>query len=239
MNNKGFAFIETIITIVILLSGLVFIYSIYSKSLNKEKNILYYDDISYVYKTNAIKDALQKDIDEIKFKNAINNVDMYIYLFNVESNIYNSNKDNIISAYELLNFTELVYLDLDNLNILKLCLNGENNSEKCNKTKKMIEAYGTNELTEYLKKLNIVKYNDHDEIIISLFYESKNGSEIIDEGKYNNCILKNALNYYYHKDIDTASEDEKKDALKKYNKDDNISFNMYCENAYYISWVYL
>ena len=55
MNNKGFMFVETIVTTTILLVALVTIYVSYSAFIIGEKRRLYYDDMSYVYKTFTLK----------------------------------------------------------------------------------------------------------------------------------------------------------------------------------------
>ena len=49
MNKKGFAFIETIITIVILSSALLYLYSSYSAIISEEETRLHYDDVAYIY----------------------------------------------------------------------------------------------------------------------------------------------------------------------------------------------
>ena len=55
-NNKGFVFIETIITIVILTAALLYIYSNFTNILIKEKTRVHYDDVAYIYRTHFIKE---------------------------------------------------------------------------------------------------------------------------------------------------------------------------------------
>ena len=51
MNKKGFVFMETIITIVILSSSLLLIYSSFKNLIVKQKSRIYYDDVVYTYRT--------------------------------------------------------------------------------------------------------------------------------------------------------------------------------------------
>ena len=74
MNKKGFAFIETIITIVILSSALLYLYSSYSAIISEEETRLHYDDVAYIYYTNNVRKFLEEysNIEDVK-KNAFNN----------------------------------------------------------------------------------------------------------------------------------------------------------------------
>lgn len=54
-KRNGFAFIETVITVVVLSASLLYIYNSYNAIIKDEETKLYYDDISYIYKTNYIR----------------------------------------------------------------------------------------------------------------------------------------------------------------------------------------
>ena len=56
--KKGFVFIETIITVVVLSASLIYLYSSYSSIINNEEARVYYDDTAYIYKTSYIRDYL-------------------------------------------------------------------------------------------------------------------------------------------------------------------------------------
>ncbi|MBE6155704.1 MAG: hypothetical protein E7164_03000 [Firmicutes bacterium] len=252
MNNKGFIFIETIITVVILMTTLVFLYSSYSSVVITEQRRLYHDDIAYVYKTQHIRDVLDLTLDYSKFNNAIDykmnlapvNERMYIYVFNIESDIY---KDNslISAAQDLYKFYRLVYLKISDIETLKNCIKtGERTpDQKCKTTLRFANAHGFSYLQDYILTLDVPntggKYKNHEGILISLIYEAKNGDVAVDsnnviqvgKGKYSECILEKVRNHY------TTGTDE--DKMRQYNADDKINFNMACENAYYLSWVYL
>ncbi len=76
-SKKGFAFVETIITVVILSASLLYLYSTYNAIISDEKVRLYYDDPAYIYYTNYVRKFLEEysDIENVK-KNYFN--DTYI-----------------------------------------------------------------------------------------------------------------------------------------------------------------
>ena len=84
-SKKGFVFIETILTIVVLTTTLVILYGTYSRSIVSEKRRLYYDDIAYIYKTMAIRDIFNKSVNISKFQFALDNAkkDYYFYIHSV------------------------------------------------------------------------------------------------------------------------------------------------------------
>ena len=49
MKKTGFAFIETIITIVILSASLLYLYNSYDAIISDEEMRLYYDDVAHIY----------------------------------------------------------------------------------------------------------------------------------------------------------------------------------------------
>ena len=251
IGNKGFIFIETIITIVVLTTTLVLLYSSYSRVITTEKKRLYYDDIAYVYKTVAIGDILTNTINVEKFNNAIENVQTctsdsdrscrYLYIFNIGSDIYNDSTQ-ISNAHTLFDFTRLIYIKIADISKIKSCLQGNDSSNKCQNTKSFIDGYAYAYLSDYLLTLDVPAdtdntFNGRKGILISLIYENKTGGKKIDEGKYEECLQEKIYEYYGISV--SASDDIKKNAINRYYKDDTISFNMQCENAYYISWVYL
>ena len=73
-NKKGFAFVETIIIVVVLCSALLLLYSTYSAIVSDEKTRIYYDDPAFIYYTNHVKKFLEE----------------YANLDNVKSNYFNN-----------------------------------------------------------------------------------------------------------------------------------------------------
>lgn len=68
LKKNGFVFIETIITVVILASSLLYLYNSYSSIISSEESRLYYDDTAYIYKANYVRKFLveNSNIDKIK-----------------------------------------------------------------------------------------------------------------------------------------------------------------------------
>ncbi|MBQ6840775.1 MAG: hypothetical protein IJO63_01505 [Bacilli bacterium] len=244
MNKKGFIFIETIITVVVVMATLLLLYSAFSKVIINEQNRLYHDDISYIYKTKHIADVLKLSIDTVKFDKAVDANDKYVFIFNILTDIY-SDSSLIMDASELYKFSQLVYIRNEDIVPLKKCLN--NNPEDagmCDRTKTHINDYGYSQLTYYLTTLDVPDSgHSHDGILVALFYEAKNGDALVDSnnvvsvgrGKYSECIYKKVDEHY--NGVAGLSDINKK--FEKYDANDKVNFDMACQNAYYISWVYL
>lgn len=274
MNNKGFVFLETIITVVVLMSTLVLLYATYSNVITTEQSRLYHDDIAYVYKTKHIRDAFERSVDYAKFNDAVNRKlleagngeRMYIYVFNIESDIYSNNK--IISqAKELYGFYRLVYVKISDIDDIKRCVKKGTvaapstvEEYKCNTTLMFAESHGFNYLKDYFLTLDVPAATDGEGnaiegIMISMIYEAKNGDIqqdstgviTVGQGKYSECLYEKVGSHYnIAKPAESASaavkaayETQMENAMKNYLNDDKLSFNMACERAYYLSWVYL
>lgn len=251
-NKKGFIFLETIITVVVLMTTLVFMYSSYSNVVIAERIRLYHDDISYIYKTKHIRDVVAMSIDEEKFNEAvdakINGTDInsaYLYMFGVESRIFNDNTF-LSAVYDLYHIYRLVYIKISDIPKIKECLNKDLTDNKCKGTKTLVEAYGYSYFKDYLLTLDVPtdsanSMQGHDAILVSLIYENKHGDVQTDantniitigKGKYSECIRDKVLSYPSYSGLPLE------DAMERYTEDQNVSFNMHCENAYYLSWVY-
>lgn len=51
MKNRGFALVETIVVVVVLVTALLILYTSYGKILQVEKTRVYYDDMACIYRT--------------------------------------------------------------------------------------------------------------------------------------------------------------------------------------------
>ena len=255
VNNKGFVFIETIITAVILLTTLLLLYKSYSDVIIKEKRRLYYDDIAYIYKTIAIRDVLKKSYNKTTFDTAVTKNKncassgvgsaycKYIYFFNVESPIYNDNTD-MKSLRDFLNFYQLAYINLSDITNLKKCTPSSTDN-LCKNTIKFINSYSYNNFLDYIKTLDIdetTNYNGHSGILVSIFFLTKTGERInnassgVAFGKYDEC-LQNKVHTFYK--TYKSSSITLANAMKEYNLNKDLNFSIQCSYAYYYSWVYL
>lgn len=105
MKKNGFAFIETIITIVVLSSSLLYLYHTYSAILTEEEKRLYYDDPAFIYKANYVRKFLEEygDLELVK-NTAFNNTYIvtigsgYERLFNNEMG---ESFENIVSTFKI------------------------------------------------------------------------------------------------------------------------------------------
>jgi len=60
MKKNGFVFVETIVAIVVLTSSLLLLYTSFNKVLQSEKTRVYYDDVTYIYRTYYIKNRINE-----------------------------------------------------------------------------------------------------------------------------------------------------------------------------------
>ena len=233
---------ETILTIVVLTTTLVLLYGSYSQTLTNEKKKLYYDDISYIYKTLAIRDVFDKSVNNNKFNTAVDNAsrNYYFYMFGSQSDIFDNNSL-MQTARDLYHYDVLIYVPLANITTLKNCINtGSSTTDtKCRKSLEHLSDFADSSFNDYFKTINVNKNKvDSDKIkgiLISLIYETKNGNEKIGQGGYETCLRQKIYSSF---GVTNSTDTAKKNAVNNYYKQ-GLTFDMYCENAYYYSWVYL
>ena len=127
MNKKGFVFMETIITIVILSSSLLLIYSSFKNLLVKQKSRIYYDDVVYTYRTYYIEKVL-------------NNYNIYEDLENIDYlkfDLNNYNDDFIKNLLYDFEVNDIIFLKKDKLNNLKECFK----NKECNDINPELRKY--------------------------------------------------------------------------------------------------
>lgn len=185
MNKKGFVFLETIITVVVLTTTLVLLYASYSGSISAERKRLYYDDISYVYRSILLREILDETIDQVKFDANLTASlkNKYVYAFGINSNVYYDN-ELITAAYDRFKFYTLMYINLEDIDKVKscikdkrdsaLCRNYDNNATcdktsysnaekedcKCCNTVSIIDGYGESYLVDYLLTIDVPTNKD-------------------------------------------------------------------------------
>lgn len=126
MNKKGFIFIETVVTVVVLSTSLLLLYSSYSNTIYKEKDKIYYDDLAYIYRTNYIKKFLieNSNIENIKKndKNASSFFDT-TYIVTIGTgfdNMFTSEqikmKESLDNIYANFNINQMILMKSDILN---------------------------------------------------------------------------------------------------------------------------
>ena len=137
----------------------------------------------------------------------------------------------IHNLHDIYNFKMLMYLNVSDIKNIKNCINGLDTNpdgtltDKCKNYKLYTSKYSDSNLDEFMQTLNSEDANAS-HILVALFYEKKDGTPLstLVRGGYKSCL--------YQK-ISAAGS-----TIEEYNKQDAISYNMACENAYYLSWVY-
>ena len=137
----------------------------------------------------------------------------------------------------------LIYLETKDISDIKKCINGTIDlslQTKCNNYKSYTSKYSDSNFDEFLKTLDSEDTNSNS-ILIALYYEKKDGSKLdtLVKGGYNACLKTNIMNDFKNNHCTKCEGIDDYEEIKKiYDNQDEISYNMKCENAYYLSWVY-
>ena len=73
VKKNGFVFVETILSIIILTTALIVLYTSFNKILQAEKTRIYYDDVNYIYRTMYIKNYLNNKVNLAAVINEVTN----------------------------------------------------------------------------------------------------------------------------------------------------------------------
>ncbi len=187
MKKNGFVFVETIISIVVLTGSLLLLYTSFTKILQSEKTRVYYDDASYIYRTEYIKNRIKDlNIDDL-LKKLENSEDKYFLTVGMDSEDlflnYENNAqffDNLLKTFEV---KQMVLLKENKIDNLKKC------TEKCSSFKSCSEYENCNDLylklsDEFINYLKTIYVDINTSYILAVEYETCN----IDN--------KNCQNYY-------------------------------------------
>lgn len=185
-KNKGFAFIETVITVVVLSASLLYIYNSYNSIIRDEEVKLYYDDVAYIYKTNYLRRYLEEYANLDTFKN--NDIffeDSYIMTIGSGSNLLFDSKE----KERKMEFLELNY------NISQMVLVKSKMLDECiNDDKDICENSLKNLSYKFRSYINTLNSTDYDYYLVVEY------SEIIrnDSGKIEKCIPGSDINCISH-----------------------------------------
>lgn len=189
MKNKGFVFIETIVTVLVLSTSLLYLYNSYNNIIDKEETRVYYDDIAYIYKTNYIKRFLEENANIEYVKNEAFKKSYVTSIGNAFDNFFNEAQleENMNNSLEnILNNFRVNQMFLVKRNYIDEC-DGSETSGKCyfNATD---NAYN---LTNYIKSINDTK---HDYYLVVEYSE-----KVDSDGKITKCTPRvdtNCRNYF-------------------------------------------
>lgn len=144
MDKKGFVYLETIIAIVILTSSLLLIYTTFNKLLQSEKTRVYYDEVSYVYRTENIKEAFN-DINLKEVLSNLNSSPSPYTIVGIDSDVLFSGFEpsktfvnNLLNDYEV---SQILIVKENRLGKLKQC-NACSTDETCSEYSMCNTYYG-------------------------------------------------------------------------------------------------
>lgn len=185
MKKNGFVFVETIIAIVVLTSSLLLLYSSFNKVLQSEKTRVYYDDITYIYRSWYIKERLN-ELNIIPLLNDItSNQEKYFVTVGVEYqdlfNGYEKEKTYISNLLEDYEVNQIIVLKENKLDDLKKCTLECSLDSSCADYEKCNGLY-TNLSDEFINYLRTIFVDVSCTYIMVVEYNTCTG-----ENGFNNC----------------------------------------------------
>lgn len=197
LKNKGFVFIETIVTVLVLSTSLLYLYNSYNNIIDKEETRVYYDDVAYIYKTNYIKRFLEENANIEYVKSEAFKKSYVTSIGNAFDNFFNEAQlaENMNNSLEnILNNFRVNQMFLVKRNYIDECDGSEitttDDSEiaiKC-RINATDNAYN---LTNYIKSINDTK---HDYYLVVEYSE-----KVDSDGKITKCTPRvdtNCRNYF-------------------------------------------
>lgn len=180
MKKNGFAFIETIITIVILASSLLYLYNSYSVILSEEEIRLTYDDAAYIYYTNYVRSFLEENTDLNTIKNTAFTNSYIVTIGSDYETLFNQNVDEPNSSDNIKESLGTIIngYKINQMLLIKTEMFDECFSNEDAKCKNSLENLGYN-LKEYVNTLNDTSYD----FILVVEYTNK-----INEFNFTKCL---------------------------------------------------
>lgn len=177
-KNRGFVFIETIITVVVLSTSLLYLYSSYSNIINREETRLYYDDPAYIYRTNYVRKFIEEYTDIAGIKTFAFADSYLVTVGSGFDGMFTSEQiaNNMMLSMETMinNFhiNRMVIIDSD---MFDDCWGTSSDTDKC----KVSMSNLSYNMQNYLRTLNEMDYS---------YYLVVEYSEYIDDGQVKRCI---------------------------------------------------
>ncbi len=177
MKKNGFVFVETIISIVILTSSLLLLYTSFSKILQSEKTRVYYDDVSYIYRTEYLKNK----INDLNINTLIRHLesDDHIYFLTIGMDTedlflnYEEKAEFMNQLVENFEVKQMILLKANKIDNLKKC------SIKCSENQDCQEYENCNDLylklsDEFINYLKTIYVETNTPYILGVEYETCN-----------------------------------------------------------------
>ena len=184
-SKKGFAFVETIITVVILSASLLYLYSTYSAILSDEKVRVYYDDPSFIYYTNYVKKFFEEyaDLENIK-RSKFNNT----YVISIGTGYQNLLKDRSMAAAleKIVESFRINHIAIVKSDMFNNCFEGT--EEYCESSIKNLNY----NMQKYVTSLSDTKYNYYLVVEYAIRLDETTGKQV----KCTPTIDKRCQTYY-------------------------------------------
>ncbi len=204
MKNKGFVFIETIVTVLVLSTSLLYLYNSYNNIIDKEETRVYYDDVAYIYKTNYIKRFLEENanIEYVKseafkksYVTSIGN-DFENFFYELQVNEKTEETEEISEARIIEDLKKSLENILNNFRVNQMILVKRNYIDECDGSETSGKCYfnatdNAYNLTNYIKSINDTK---HDYYLVVEYSE-----KVDSDGKITKCTPRvdtNCRNYF-------------------------------------------
>lgn len=184
-SKKGFAFVETIITVVILSASLLYLYSTYSAILSDEKVRVYYDDPSFIYYTNYVKKFFEEyaDLENIK-RSKFNDT----YVISIGTGYQNLLKDRSMAAAleKIVESFRINHIAIVKSDMFNNCFEGT--EEYCESSIKNLNY----NMQKYVTSLSDTKYNYYLVVEYAIRLDETTGKQV----KCTPTIDKRCQTYY-------------------------------------------
>ena len=205
MNKKGFSFIETVITVVILSTSLLLVYNSYSSIISNEQKRIYYNDPAYIYRTSDVLDFLNHNTNLTNIiKNEFDIQDKLVQQIGINySNLYEKNeyKEYVEQFYNTLGINQLFIIKndlLDSCNFSNpssgVCSDGIND---LNSAAKFVSTLNPVETGAVVNNSKIY----YDYYLVVEYTEMSKFLDTTDKGKLTKCYFaseqKYGCRYYY------------------------------------------
>lgn len=210
-NTNGFVFVETMVTIVILATALLSLYTLFNSVLVREKRRIYYDDPIYIYRANYLSDVFidiarkssqqQQEIDEnyetymslgdlLTYYEGTTKKEKYMTSFTCDNDIFklgegtDIEKRNACLEFFKKNQIYRIYLTKYDLSFVDTCSKNPGNaiSNGC-----MVYKNLNSQVKQYLKTLSYVPGQEGYYLVFEFNDDGNNGvcNDLTDDDSHN------------------------------------------------------
>lgn len=176
MKKNGFAFVETIIAVVVLSTSLLLLYSSFNKVLHTEKTKIYYDDTAFIYRSYYLKNT----ISGLNYNNVVNyllsNDDEYFVITGSEhTDLIDDISDEDIEFFNNLinrfNVSQMVFLKENKINDIKTCSNDcDTDDNICKECKRMYNTM-SDDCDDFINYIKTVFVDVSSDYILAVEYK--------------------------------------------------------------------